>query len=291
MYEISKVPVSTGIIGTPHQILNYYFLTCMHLIAKMNPNLTFIYSYLGTTLPQRLQPQEQLSDAYSQFAAINGYLVDAQRSQAALYLWNAVATILFTDHLAFCSDILTDLFDGNFELQNNFLWLNSHTDTFMQIIQKTIQVGTAAAYLSTAGVGFTQEDESLEDISNFFEVMLNDNVICSLRSDEFFTEFQNSTKVLITMYKNNNIARFMHHDARFNVFQINHEWMRGMWALSASQIVYHQTNNHERASIQANILYLNNLISQAPDHPIGYPAYVSPILHSYFNPISYDTFV
>jgi hypothetical protein len=71
---------------------------------------------------------------------------------------------------------------------------------------------------------------------------------------------------------------------QWGVFQMRHEWVRALWAHEFSAVLYWLDEDSERMSLQHNSRFLNNMIAQACDKPVGYPAYVSGIINSYTQP-------
>ena len=73
---------------------------------------------------------------------------------------------------------------------------------------------------------------------------------------------------------------------KWSVLKMNHEWMRALWSNDERDIIFLTNNDNERDSIQENQVFLNNMILQAADIPVGYPAFTTEIIDSYFNPFS-----
>lgn len=110
---------------------------------------------------------------------------------------------------------------------------------------------------------------SIEDPS--FEKLVNDDEI-----DCFITVLQKKSKeddkIHFATFSGSN-------DETWKVFRLSTYYMKSLWGTSTFSTLDHLANN-ERTHIQATPYLLNNLMSQAADLPIGYPAYVSDIENS-----------
>uniref|UniRef100_A0A1I8J4S5 Pecanex-like protein n=1 Tax=Macrostomum lignano TaxID=282301 RepID=A0A1I8J4S5_9PLAT len=68
---------------------------------------------------------------------------------------------------------------------------------------------------------------------------------------------------------------------RFNLIKLNPESVRGLWAGQQIELIFFRNQNSERGSIQNQTSVLRNMINSSCDDPVGYPAYVSPLLTSF----------
>eukprot|EP00792_Barthelona_sp_PAP020_P007784 TRINITY_DN3164_c0_g2_i3.p1 TRINITY_DN3164_c0_g2~~TRINITY_DN3164_c0_g2_i3.p1 ORF type:complete len:1104 (+),score=239.00 TRINITY_DN3164_c0_g2_i3:466-3777(+) len=67
---------------------------------------------------------------------------------------------------------------------------------------------------------------------------------------------------------------------KFSIFRLNGSAVRSQWALSLMDVIYFQNEMDERESIQMNFPTMRNFCSLTSDPPVGYPAYISPIIFS-----------
>ncbi|EAY02568.1 hypothetical protein TVAG_116220 [Trichomonas vaginalis G3] len=103
-------------------------------------------------------------------------------------------------------------------------------------------------------------------------------------SPEFEDSFKNFQKYIVTIQSNEYLLIFKNCNSHWNFFSYNSYAARSLWQSEATSCLYFQNDNQERNSIQSNHFHLNNLVIQACNQPIGYPAYVSPVLTSYAHP-------
>lgn len=122
--------------------------------------------------------------------------------------------------------------------------------------------------------------------------------ISSISKDEDAAEnleknkFDKRKKIIVLAKVNDEdvVLRFSKNKVKWNVLKVKHEWVRALWGNDTMDILFYRNTNAERMSIQYNKLYLNNMILQACDSPIGYPAFVSKIMDSYIHPCSLKKF-
>jgi hypothetical protein len=74
---------------------------------------------------------------------------------------------------------------------------------------------------------------------------------------------------------------FTQSEHKWDVFALQREVVRSFWATEIQSQVFWGEEREERPSIQSNWRYLHNLILQGISRPVGYPAFVSPVLTSY----------
>ena len=77
------------------------------------------------------------------------------------------------------------------------------------------------------------------------------------------------------------ILRFCQSETKWTIFELESELIRGFWVNEAKSILYLANYSTERSSIQLDISSLRNITNQSCNPPVGYPSFVTTILHSY----------
>lgn len=127
-------------------------------------------------------------------------------------------------------------------------------------------------------------DETMADVMSQLIENDKESVISPINSQRFASEFTLGDKKLYAI-AGEKILYFCLQNTQWSVFQVNHEYVRGIWSQESKDILFFENEDSERISIQENIYFLNNLIIQSCDSPIGYPAYCSEIFEAYANPL------
>ena len=123
------------------------------------------------------------------------------------------------------------------------------------------------------------------EVIDFIETTDKECYIDKIDSAKLALEFQKENKDLYSMIEKNHtisIIAFSLIDTTWDVFSIQKEAVRCFWASEAKSQLFFGEDDNERHSIQMNIAELHNLIVQSCNFPIGYPAFVSPIMASYY---------
>eukprot|EP00792_Barthelona_sp_PAP020_P007783 TRINITY_DN3164_c0_g2_i2.p1 TRINITY_DN3164_c0_g2~~TRINITY_DN3164_c0_g2_i2.p1 ORF type:complete len:1104 (+),score=215.86 TRINITY_DN3164_c0_g2_i2:36-3347(+) len=76
------------------------------------------------------------------------------------------------------------------------------------------------------------------------------------------------------------LLQYAFNQPKFTIFRLNGNAVRSQWALSLMDVIYFQNEMDERESIQMNFPTMRNFCSLTSDPPVGYPAYISPIIFS-----------
>jgi hypothetical protein len=121
---------------------------------------------------------------------------------------------------------------------------------------------------------------------------LKDGYLCAaLGSAEFEAAFKEGKKCLCSVALKENVSSllfFRLDPCSWNVFSIQRESLRSVWASEANSQLFLGEDESERFSVQNELRSLHNLIVQSCNLPIGYPAFVSPILSSYNVPLNFN---
>lgn len=103
----------------------------------------------------------------------------------------------------------------------------------------------------------------------------------TLQSHEFQQAMRTRSRHLVTVEeKTMRLVVFRATESVWSVFALQREVVRSFWATEAQAQIFWGERDPERMTIQANPLFLHNLIIQSADSPTGYPAVVSPVIES-----------
>ena len=146
-------------------------------------------------------------------------------------------------------------------------------------------------WLSLLSMDLGPETDEKEDVLEFIRITEQQYFICPIQNAEFNEAFEKGEKDLVCFEDiadgKNTVLFFRKLIVDWDVMSIQKEFVRSYWASETMSQIYFGEDNSERLSIQEDDRNMRNLIVQACDLPIGYPAFVSPILTSYNSPSSY----
>jgi hypothetical protein len=123
--------------------------------------------------------------------------------------------------------------------------------------------------------------EPLDEVMRFVDDFDGEYVVTAVDSPLFrqtFFEEQKNIVVLEVVNGKGIMMRLSLAMKHWGMFQLRHEWVRSLWSHEFRTVLYEMDENSERLGLQNNSRFLNNMICQACDIPVGYPAYVSGII-------------
>ena len=185
----------------------------------------------------------------------------------------------------FISYIITD---DSLDLEKLFTFFHGSVDP---IFQATAQ--SMVLYLSLLSMDLGPEDETFESISAFISDVDMKYFVAPIQSTEFNSQFEMENKDLVAYEDTSdgrNLLYFTQTEVVWDVISVQKEVIRSYWASEAFLQMFFGEDNSERRSIQEDDHTMRNLIVQACNIPIGYPALVSPIGISYSPPHNSDFF-
>ena len=176
-------------------------------------------------------------------------------------------------------------FHGNLSVDDDNFWLSNNQRIFEDVITPSMRLFVLSLVLQQ--FGFVDEPDVLTDSSIFDHFMDYEEsyLVSPAGSNEFAHEFTMSKKQLLTVencLNTKTVLLFKHSTALWNVYRLNKSSVRSLWSSQAFEQVFMRSLDRERLSIQFNVIDLHNIVNQACNLPIGYPAYVSPVLSSYY---------
>ncbi|KAK8896026.1 Pecanex-like protein 4 [Tritrichomonas musculus] len=223
---------------------------------------------------------------------------DDEEANLAVNLWLVIAMTLFNgDNLNLKTDIIVDSFKGSPPFNEHQTWIYNSPTLLVEVIVPSIQLGCTAAFIASAdgSIDFDENEEvNADDAVSFLDNLKQSTVMTTLESNRFqkafFSESNRTIISMDTIQRESTVIRFVMTNKRWDVFQMKHEWIRALWSNDEKNIIFYSQQDNERISIQHNDVLLNNMIMQAADIPVGYPAYTSEIIDSYTNPLSIESF-
>ena len=213
---------------------------------------------------------------------LNKTLVDVIKGNN-LKVDNARASSAFATLLGLT---LTNGVPDGAKLMEFFSQVSASTD-ILYISLYTPAARLFALILAVVSMGIAPETTDLEECNEFIKEVQESFLPAPITSPEFSTAFKRETKDIFSITergKEITVLFFRLTEVQYDIMHIQRAFVRSFWASEAFLQVFFGEDNEERLSIQEDDHMLHNLILQACDLPIGYPAMVSPILSSYLTP-------
>ena len=264
-YNVSKFASETLFLGLDKDRAVFWtFLSLAYSLIQINGRYV-IDAYIVEG-----EMNEYFEQALSYFD-IN--LQSSDERQAFKFLEDEYINLLFDEES--CLDL--DKFQNTFQGCQNILYQEACRRLLLWFSLLSMDIGP--------------ETDEKEDVLEFIRATEQQYFIGPIQSGEFNEEFEKGEKDLVTFENigdgKNNVLFFRKLLVDWDVMSIQKEFVRSFWASETMAQIYFGEDNSERMSIQEDDRNMRNLIVQACDLPIGYPAYVSPILTSYNSPSNY----
>jgi hypothetical protein len=162
------------------------------------------------------------------------------------------------------------------------------------VVNPAIRLGVACVYLASAILapihGQGTEEGFLNEVVEFFGEIDNNVAAVAMGTPEFEQAFFEGRRPLLTLEqpertsREPTLMRFALAEKEWAVFRIDQELVRGLWANEIRDILFYERRPTEGTSTNMNGLFLNTMVLQSCDSPIGYPAFTSPFMESLVNP-------
>ncbi|KAH0795767.1 pecanex-like protein 1 isoform X1 [Histomonas meleagridis] len=285
MYETTKTDLSTSFSGIDQEQMRMGFLNCLcYILTKVHIDINEIQE-----IPQSLDHETRAYFAYDnkmrQFLEQSQFEFDDNSLHKYLILFYIIGKLVYNQDGSLNKISLTNVFKGDVVLHEQFSWVFNSDKILNNVILRAIYLGVGVNYMNSNGLGYSSTDPH-DEIVAFLNEFLQSYVVVPINSEEFQKAFLEKERTILTVAKQQNnepiLLRFNVSDKlEWSVYKINSEHVRSLWAYEEHDLMYHMNSESERTSIQSNQGALNNLVIQSCDLPVGYPAYVSPILNSY----------
>jgi hypothetical protein len=204
--------------------------------------------------------------------------------------WGAMLTVIFKDGILDPKPLVAAFRDKPWIPDE----LRVDDDHLKQMLGAAVRLGVSCTYLASALYAPTREHKTVETFLNevveFFKQIDNDLMAVPLGTDDFERAFFEGQKPLLTLEEARTavpvptMMRFALAEKEWAVFRIDQELVRGLWASEIRDILFFEQSKSERQSIALNATFLNNMVLQSCDSPIGYPALTTSFLESHVNP-------
>lgn len=207
--------------------------------------------------------------------------------------FSRLCLLSFTENGLLKNAKASSIFNGDFSEAPEDIsgWLNSFSpDLEQNILFPYLRYAYMFSFLASSGMLMLNDEESeitMETYNDVYEQLVDIDLsylIDTINSPNWIKEFILGKKMILTII-NSSIVRFSFQTTSWGVYQINHEYARALWGHEARDVLFYKNNEEERLAIQMNPMFLNNLIVQTCEMPIGYPAYTSEIFEAYYNPL------
>lgn len=269
-YEMKAKDIVIKIRGSTHYAIDQSFI-------GITPNEVISWFFIAicyTIKDEIIHPednQEQYNMEPQELNIIRKIGIDEQQIIAAQQIMQIVIKSLIKNN-EIQPDALYELFSGEHQ---------------PSVITKSIRFGVSLAFLASAGLA--PNLEYVDEILCFLQTTHRSVPAMMVNDEKFVKANKKEDKTVISICFHNNeprIVKFQDSLIKFSVFKLQSELVRGLWANEACTQLFYLVQFPERNSIQRSVKMLRNIINQSCDKPIGYPAYVSPILISPSTPFS-----
>ena len=183
---------------------------------------------------------------------------------------------------------------GRWNLPDSVLWIYDIDVILHGIFTPAARLGLGLMLMNSAGLSpdigeDVLPDEIMADLANFTREVKQEYVVTSVDSKLFEKHFLLRKKSIIALDRRPDLSfvRFQVTPTEWSVFQLNPVAVHALWAGETRSMVANQLSGrgNERNAIQMDTAFFNNMIIQACDRPIGWPAYVSGFFDSVMNPV------
>jgi len=267
--DMSKTEISSAFLGIDYDKSTYYIYMSLCKILKG------CIIQIPTDFSPKASQMEQ---------AIHGILgILPDEAISIQLIWSVLFRVIFEGRLISPLNLYS-LFHQKMSYSGTIL--SNIDENIKGLITKSIHLSVATLFMVSAGIG--PDNNNLEEMFNFLcevENTINTTII-NQKSMELFENTENCVISLCLHDDTPQIVRFQRTKMNWSVLKLHTELIRGLWANEAYTQLFLLHQIPERQSIQRSVTMLRNIINQSCDYPLGYPAFVSPILASYASPFS-----
>jgi hypothetical protein len=193
-------------------------------------------------------------------------------------IWNIVHfihTVIVRADGSFNPDRMLELFDGRVEIDPSI-------EVDQPIILWAFRFSVSVVLMVSVGLAPSPNDE--EELFRFLSETDETCRSLPLKSADVQNIVKDGMTSVISMMSTEEfvaVVRLGIQETKWSFFALESEMIRGYWVNEAREILFLAMSSRERNSIQFDVQSLRNMTNQSCNKPIGYPAYVSPMLESY----------
>ena len=207
------------------------------------------------------------------------------------------------ERFEFNSQVIHDFLYKSYDIVNFFM--KKPTTFFTDYFSRDGQTGVesfiydagmrSCLYMFLASSYLAPEAEEFEEVKEFLDQTEEEYEICSNSDlEKILLEFRYNKNKMSKKYENkcffsiiknnesNKLSFIRKSESEWNVFKIERDFLRSIWASQCCEIFGMKNLSNERLSLQEDVYHLHNLMNQISDVPMSYPAYVSNIEKSFF---------
>jgi len=268
MYAVSSFSPSTIFIGVDQSNTIQW---CIHCYAYMIKKCRLFSVSTG----------ENISTPVNDVLKSMGFIVSDQDSSRVNMIWELICRCLFTNERIDTLHLI-QLFNGNYEFGVDERWIVNEIILLDKIVYPTIRCITIILSLVSMNLA-----PGIDEAAAFIEETEQDYLCTPISNPEFEIAFKSERKTLVTLSTSSETSEllfFRMTENKWNIMKIKREAVKSAWQSESFAQMYLNESSSERASIQMDSLHLHNLLVQSCNHPIGYPALVSPIMVSFAPP-------
>lgn len=202
-------------------------------------------------------------------------------------IYNICAENLLDPDYEIRQEVLIDIFSCYRNYNYNQEDLRMRQQELNKILRKFTERLIVIMVAAVVGVYDIDINRLPIDLGLFVTRTLEDYKALRFNSEDFIKHAMNGTKHIVTLVhfrQTSYVIFFNKAPARFEVLQYNSFVCRSIWQTFAQSILFYGEDDTNRYEVQMCTNYLSNTVSSLANRPVGYPAYVSPILTSYSFP-------
>ena len=266
-YNITKFLAETLFVGLDKDraVLWTYISLAYNVSVKITK---------GQSQPET-EHEGELDDQFKFALDVFDVNYDEQQKRTLKYLSDQYFSILYDEDRCLDLDHFYEIFHGSEE----------------KVFQNA--ANSLLLFLSLLSADQGPETDDKESVKRFIRETEENYFVAPIQSTEFNEEFEKEEKDLVTFEDTSDgrsVLFFRQMEVVWDVMSVQHEFIRSFWATEAMEQIFFGEDNAERNSIQEDDHTMRNLIVQACDLPIGYPALISPVLTSFSPPPNYEMF-
>jgi hypothetical protein len=184
---------------------------------------------------------------------------------------------------------LHQLFKGDYRVHSiNDEWIFGDFALLGNVIAPGLRAGLRLFQDHFAGVDPNDPDSVFEALDSDYK----DMIICHEGDPAWRDAILADEDSLFSLRKKNSeVGRDQHkhymlmlsrEPRKFSIIKLNKESVRSLWSGQQHELVFLGSETPERGSIQQMKYVLRNIINSSMDVPIGYPAFISPLITAYW---------
>jgi hypothetical protein len=303
MYDVARIAADQAFLGAdPPTAQQWFAYAFCFVIAGSSYSAANLRPVPEILLPRIERVTALEPDLARLFVSLGSELSGEQVHQIVSF-WGVIALALFDEAGALNTAALTDAFKGAVTVPEDYSWVYSATLIFSEIVIPAIRLGVAALGLVAAHLAPVRREGAgfFDEVRDFLVTLGESTCATALGSPSFEKAIFVERQTIISMEvvpgahgaRENVLLRFSLVDENGDVFQVNQEFVRGLWASEIRDVMFWSGKRPNVAGRAENTdeNYLTSMVVQSCDNPVGFPAYTSTFIETLHHPLNTDSFV